>query len=102
MDGRVLARAVHLREPDFDRVARLDRGDEGVDHQSRSSRQSIQEYTGFFTPGIVVIFLPGLFWNRATEAGAGTRKKCCSRRIEPSARITYSCTHRGTFVGSGY
>lgn len=32
--------------------------------------QFIQEYTGFFTPGITVIFLMGLFWRRATEAGA--------------------------------
>jgi SSS family solute:Na+ symporter len=32
--------------------------------------QFIQEYTGFFTPGIVVIFLLGLFWSRATEEGA--------------------------------
>jgi SSS family solute:Na+ symporter len=32
--------------------------------------QYIQEYTGFFTPGITVIFLMGLFWRRATEAGA--------------------------------
>jgi len=32
--------------------------------------QYIQEYTGFFTPGIVVIFLLGLFWIRANEAGA--------------------------------
>jgi len=32
--------------------------------------QFIQEYTGFFTPGIVVIFLLGLFWKRATEPGA--------------------------------
>jgi solute:Na+ symporter, SSS family len=32
--------------------------------------QFIQEYTGFFTPGIVVIFLLGLFWSRATEASA--------------------------------
>jgi SSS family solute:Na+ symporter len=32
--------------------------------------QYIQEYTGFFTPGIVVIFLLGMFWKRATEAGA--------------------------------
>jgi solute:Na+ symporter, SSS family len=32
--------------------------------------QYIQEYTGFFTPGIVVIFLLGMFWTRATEAGA--------------------------------
>ncbi|CAN5132932.1 sodium/sugar symporter [soil metagenome] len=32
--------------------------------------QYVQEYTGFFTPGIVVIFLLGLFWKPATEAGA--------------------------------
>ena len=32
--------------------------------------QYIQEYTGFFTPGIVVIFMLGLFWKRANEAGA--------------------------------
>ena len=32
--------------------------------------QFIQEFTGFFTPGITVIFLLGLFWKRATEAGA--------------------------------
>lgn len=34
--------------------------------------QYIQEYTGFFTPGIVVIFMLGLFWKRANEAGAIT------------------------------
>ena len=34
--------------------------------------QYIQEYTGFFTPGIVVIFMLGLFWKRASEAGALT------------------------------
>ncbi|MEJ2814904.1 sodium/sugar symporter [Caulobacter sp. CCG-8] len=32
--------------------------------------QRIQEYTGFFTPGIVVIFMLGLFWKRATTASA--------------------------------
>jgi SSS family solute:Na+ symporter len=32
--------------------------------------QYIQEYTGFFTPGICVIFLLGLFYKRATERGA--------------------------------
>ncbi|HBK46396.1 MAG TPA: sodium transporter, partial [Xanthomonadaceae bacterium] len=32
--------------------------------------QYIQEFTGFFTPGIVVIFFQGLFWKRANEAGA--------------------------------
>ncbi|WP_417318767.1 sodium/sugar symporter [Emcibacter sp.] len=30
----------------------------------------IQDFTGFFTPGIVVIFLLGLFWKRATANGA--------------------------------
>lgn len=34
--------------------------------------QYIQEFTGFFTPGICVIFLLGLFWKPATEAGALT------------------------------
>ena len=32
--------------------------------------QYIQEFSGFFTPGICVIFLLGLFWKRATELGA--------------------------------
>lgn len=32
--------------------------------------QYIQEFTGFFTPGIVVIFLLGMFWKRATAHGA--------------------------------
>ncbi|HRD72755.1 MAG TPA: sodium/sugar symporter [Aquimonas sp.] len=32
--------------------------------------QYIQEYTGFFTPGIVVIFVLGLLWKRANETGA--------------------------------
>lgn len=32
--------------------------------------QIIQEYTGFFTPGIVAIFLLGMFVKRATEIGA--------------------------------
>ena len=32
--------------------------------------QYIQEYTGFVTPGIVVIFMLGMFWSRATTAGA--------------------------------
>ncbi|MGB8602748.1 MAG: hypothetical protein WCD42_11200, partial [Rhizomicrobium sp.] len=32
--------------------------------------QYIQEFSGFFTPGITVIFLLGLFWKRATEWGA--------------------------------
>lgn len=32
--------------------------------------QVIQEYTGFFTPGIVAIFVLGMLWPRATELGA--------------------------------
>ena len=32
--------------------------------------QYIQEFTGFFTPGICVIFLLGLFWARCTVGGA--------------------------------
>ena len=40
--------------------------------KSDQAFQFIQEYTGFFTPGITVIFLLGLFWKRATEAGALT------------------------------
>lgn len=32
--------------------------------------QYIQEFTGFFTPGIVVIFVLGMFWKRATSTGA--------------------------------
>lgn len=32
--------------------------------------QYIQEFTGFFTPGIVVIFVMGMFWKRATSMGA--------------------------------
>jgi SSS family solute:Na+ symporter len=32
--------------------------------------QYIQEFTGFFTPGIVVLFLLGLFWKKATANGA--------------------------------
>lgn len=37
---------------------------------SEQAFQFIQEFTGFFTPGITVIFLLGLFWKRATEWGA--------------------------------
>jgi SSS family solute:Na+ symporter len=32
--------------------------------------QYIQEFTGFFTPGILFIFLSALFWKRATAASA--------------------------------
>ncbi|MFV3126677.1 sodium/sugar symporter [Niveispirillum sp. KHB5.9] len=38
--------------------------------QSEQAFQFIQEFTGFFTPGITVIFLLGLFWKRTNEAGA--------------------------------
>lgn len=38
--------------------------------KSDQAFQFIQEFTGFFTPGVTVIFLLGLFWRRATEAGA--------------------------------
>ena len=38
--------------------------------ESDQAFQFIQEFSGFFTPGITVIFLLGLFWKRATEAGA--------------------------------
>ncbi len=34
--------------------------------------QYIQEFTGFFTPGICVIFLLGMFWERCTSLGALT------------------------------
>jgi len=37
---------------------------------SEQAFQFIQEFTGFFTPGITAIFLLGLFWKRANEAGA--------------------------------
>jgi SSS family solute:Na+ symporter len=31
--------------------------------------QNIQNWTGFFTPGVVAIFTLGMFWKRATEIG---------------------------------
>jgi SSS family solute:Na+ symporter len=34
-----------------------------------SAFQYIQNFTGFFTPGILVIFLVALFWNKATTMG---------------------------------
>ncbi|MEQ3695746.1 MAG: sodium/sugar symporter [Pseudomonadales bacterium] len=34
--------------------------------------QYIQEFTGFFTPGIVAIFFLGMFWKKASAAGALT------------------------------
>lgn len=38
--------------------------------QAEQAFQFIQEFTGFFTPGIVVLFLLGLFWKRTTAAAA--------------------------------
>lgn len=32
--------------------------------------QYVQEFTSFFTPGIAIIFMMGMFWKRATPAGA--------------------------------
>lgn len=32
--------------------------------------QYIQEFTGFFTPGIVVIFVMGMFWSKTSATGA--------------------------------
>jgi solute:Na+ symporter, SSS family len=40
--------------------------------QSEQAFQFIQEFTGFFTPGIVVIFLFGFFWKKATANSAIT------------------------------
>lgn len=40
--------------------------------KSEQAFQFIQEFTGFFTPGIVVIFLFGFFWKKATAASALT------------------------------
>jgi SSS family solute:Na+ symporter len=34
--------------------------------------QYIQEFTGFFTPGIVVIFVLGMVWKKTTSGGALT------------------------------
>ncbi len=38
--------------------------------QFEQAFQYIQEFTGLFTPGIVVIFISGMFWKRATSKGA--------------------------------
>ena len=32
--------------------------------------QYIQEFTGFFTPGVCALFLMGIFWKKTTSAGA--------------------------------
>jgi SSS family solute:Na+ symporter len=34
--------------------------------------QFIQEYVGFFSPGVLAIFLLGMFWKRTTTAAALT------------------------------
>ncbi|MEO5775104.1 MAG: sodium/sugar symporter [Sphingomicrobium sp.] len=44
--------------------------------KSEQAFQFIQEFSGFFTPGITVIFLLGLFWKRATELGAIAAALC--------------------------
>ena len=36
-----------------------------------SAFQVLQEYTGFVAPGVVAVFLTGMFWRRTTHAGAG-------------------------------
>jgi SSS family solute:Na+ symporter len=38
--------------------------------QFEQAFQYIQEFTGFFTPGIVVIFLLGMFWRKTTPTAA--------------------------------
>jgi len=38
--------------------------------EAEQAFQYIQDITGFFTPGIVVIFMLGLFWKRATTSSA--------------------------------
>jgi solute:Na+ symporter, SSS family len=38
--------------------------------KSEQAFQFIQQFTGFFTPGIVVIFLFGFFWKKATSHSA--------------------------------
>src|SRR3546814_16651062 len=43
--------------------------------------QYIQEFSGFVTPGITIIFLLGLFWPRATEAGAQIGRASCRERV---------------------
>ncbi|MGA7675055.1 MAG: sodium/sugar symporter [Rhizomicrobium sp.] len=53
--------------------------------------QYIQEFTGFFTPGIVVIFLLGLFWKRATEAGALTAGVA-------SVALSYICYNKWPYI----
>jgi len=48
--------------------------------------QAIQNYTGYFTPGIVAIFLMGLLWKRANEAGAlaAALRESAAKKLLPS------------------
>lgn len=48
--------------------------------------QFIQEFTGFFTPGVVVLFLLGMFWKRAT-AKAALAAAIASLILSLSARV---------------
>ena len=38
--------------------------------EAEQAFQWLQEFTGFFTPGVVTLFFLGMFWKRATAAGA--------------------------------
>lgn len=38
--------------------------------EAEQAFQWLQEFTGFFTPGVVTLFALGLYWKRATAAGA--------------------------------
>jgi len=55
--------------------------------------QFIQEFSGFFTPGITVIFLLGLFWKPATEAGAIV---AAITSVALSVALKYTITEAGT------
>jgi SSS family solute:Na+ symporter len=38
--------------------------------EAEQAFQWLQEFTGFFTPGVVTLFVLGMFWRRATARGA--------------------------------
>jgi len=38
--------------------------------EAEQAFQWLQEFTGFFTPGVVTLFVLGMFWQRATARGA--------------------------------
>jgi SSS family solute:Na+ symporter len=38
--------------------------------EAEQAFQWLQEFTGFFTPGVVTLFVLGMFWERATASGA--------------------------------